>query len=131
MNKTILILLFFITLFITSCTKPEDQENEVTYQKITVEAAKSMIDQDPSIIILDVRRQDEYDEGHIPNAILIPDYKITELAESILKDKNQTILIYCRSGNRSKKAALNLIDLGYTKVYDFGGIIDWPYEIVK
>lgn len=131
MNKTILILLFLITLFITSCTKPEDQENEVKYQKITVEAAKSMIDQDPSVIILDVRRQDEYDEGHIPNAILIPDYKITELAESILKDKNQTILIYCRSGNRSKKAALNLIDLSYTKVYDFGGIIDWPYEIVK
>ena len=131
MSKALLIVLFLITLFITSCTKPQDQEENTTYQKITPEVAKSMIDQDSSIIILDVRRQDEYDNGHIPNAILIPDYEILEKAESILKDKNQTILIYCRSGNRSKKAALNLIDLGYKQVYDFGGIIDWPYDLVK
>ena len=131
MSKALLIVLFLITLLITSCTKPQDQEEKITYQKITPEVAKSMIDQDSSIIILDVRRQDEYDNGHIPNAILIPDYEILEKAESILKDKNQTILIYCRSGNRSKKAALNLIDLGYKQVYDFGGIIDWPYDIVK
>lgn len=131
MSKALLIVLFLITLLITSCTKPQDKEENITYQKITPEVAKSMIDQDSSIIILDVRRQDEYDNGHIPNAILIPDYEILEKAESILKDKNQTILIYCRSGNRSKKAALNLIDLGYKQVYDFGGIIDWPYDIVK
>ena len=81
------------------------------------------------IIILDVREQYEYDEGHIPNAILIPYTEIEGKAESMLPDKNKEILVYCRSGRRSKIAAESLVKLGYTNVKEFGGIIDWPYEI--
>ena len=81
-------------------------------------------------IILDVRTQEEFDESHIEGAILIPDYEITNKAESVLKDKDQLILVYCRSGRRSKLAAEALVELGYTNVKEFGGIIDWPYETV-
>ena len=80
-------------------------------------------------IILDVRSQEEYNEGHIPNAINIPDYEIEERANSELKDKNQVILVYCRSGYRSELSAKKLSQMGYIKIYNFGGIIDWPYDI--
>ena len=79
-------------------------------------------------IILDVRTQEEYDQGHIPGAILIPDTEIKAEAENILTDKAQLILVYCRSGRRSKLAAEALVELGYTNIKEFGGIIDWPYE---
>ena len=88
-----------------------------------------MWENESNYIILDVRTPEEYNEGHIPNAILIPDYEIKEKAESVLLDKNQLILVYCRSGRRSKNAANNLVSLGYTNIKEFGGIIDWPYEI--
>lgn len=130
MNKILLILLillFGVTL--TACKKPTDN-TKPTYQLITPESAKIMMEES-SVIILDVRTPEEYNEGHIEGAILIPDYEILETAEKILTDKNQTILVYCRSGNRSRKAANNLLYLGYQNVYDFGGIIDWPFEIVK
>lgn len=81
--------------------------------------------------MLDVRSQEEFDEGHIEGAIVIPDTEIADRAETQLTDKEATILIYCRSGRRSKLAAQALADLGYTNIYEFGGIIDWPYEIVK
>lgn len=99
--------------------------------KITMEQAKEMMAKDDGHIIVDVRRQDEYDNGHIPGAILIPNESIQNTCPEELPDLNQIILIYCRSGNRSKQAANKLIDLGYTHVYDFGGIIDWDGEIVK
>ena len=82
------------------------------------------------VVILDVRTEEEFDDGHIRNAVLLPDYEISEKAESVLADKNQTILIYCRTGRRSAIAAKELISMGYTSVYDFGGIADWTDEIV-
>lgn len=98
---------------------------------ITAQEAKKIIDEKTNYIILDVRTQEEYDRGHIENALLIPDYEIAARAESELPDKNQLILVYCRSGNRSKSAAAKLAAMGYTNVREFGGIMDWPYGTVK
>ena len=98
--------------------------------QIDAEQAKTLMDTETDYIILDVRTEEEYNEGHIPNAILIPNTEIRERAELELTDQDQLILVYCRSGNRSRQAANKLVDLGYTNIYDFGGIIDWPYEIV-
>lgn len=88
------------------------------------------MDSEEGYIILDVRTDVEFAEGHIPGAILIPDYEIKKRAEEILTDKDQLILVYCRSGRRSKNAASDLADLGYTNVKEFGGIIDWKYGTV-
>ena len=93
------------------------------------EAQKMMADQDDYIIV-DVRRQDEYDEGHIPGAVLIPNESIESTHPEALPDLNQTILVYCRSGNRSKQASEKLANMGYTNVFDFGGINTWTGEIV-
>lgn len=98
--------------------------------KITAEQAKEMIDSTSELIILDVRTPEEFNEGHIENAILIPDYELESKAEEILTDKSTTLLVYCRSGRRSALASQILSDLGYSSIYDFGGIIDWPYEVV-
>lgn len=126
MKKILLLLITITSMFVfTSC-----KGNVEGYQKITPQEAKTIIDNEKDYIILDVRRLNEYNGGHIPNAILIPNEEINEKAESVLLDKNQLILVYCRSGKRSKEAALKLVNLGYTNVLDFGGIIDWPYEIV-
>ena len=105
--------------------------NTITYEQISQVDAKNIMDTEKNFVILDVRTEEEFAEGHIENAILIPDYEISSKAEEILKDKNQLILVYCRSGNRSKKASEVLVDLGYTNVKEFGGIIDWKYDIVK
>lgn len=96
---------------------------------ITAEEAKQIIDTEEGYIILDVRTQEEYDQGHIPGAILIPNTEIETRAEEELPDKDQLILVYCRSGRRSKLAAEILVELGYTNIQEFGGIIDWPYEV--
>ncbi len=96
---------------------------------ITAEEAKQIMDSEEGYIILDVRTQEEYDEGHIPGAILIPNTELEERAEENLPDKDQLILVYCRSGRRSKMAAEILVELGYTNIREFGGIIDWPYEV--
>lgn len=101
------------------------------YEQITTEEAKKIMDLGGDFVILDVREQDEYDTSHIPNAILIPYTQIENKAEELLPDKNKQILVYCRSGRRSKIAAESLSKLGYTNVKEFGGIIDWPYEVVK
>lgn len=101
-----------------------------SFQVIKPEEAKKMMDAG-GVIIVDVRRQDEYDAGHVPNAILVPNETIAEEAAAKLPDKNATYLLYCRSGHRAGLAAQTLVDLGYTNVYSFGGIIDWPYDIVK
>ena len=95
------------------------------------EEAKAVIDAEENVIILDVREQYEYDEGHIPGAVLLPSGSVKAKASEVLPDKNQKILVYCRSGNRSGTAARALVALGYTQIYDFGGIINWPYDVVK
>ena len=101
------------------------------YEQITAEDAKKIMDSGEEHIILDTREQDEFDEGHIPGAILIPYTEIENKAEEMLPDKDKLILVYCRSGRRSKIAAESLSKLGYTNVKEFGGIIDWTYEIEK
>ena len=103
----------------------------VTYDQISGAEAKALMDCESGYIIIDAREQDEYDEGHIPGAILIPYGEIADRAEKELPDKDQLILVYCRSGRRSKIAAEELVKLGYINVKEFGGIIDWQYEIVK
>ena len=103
--------------------------NEKSYQQITQEAAKEMMDTQ-EVVILDVREQHEYDSGHIPGAVLLPVGTITEdTAAAVIDDSDTVVLVYCRSGNRSKTASQALADLGYTNVYEFGGINNWPYEI--
>ena len=101
------------------------------YTQITVQDAKKIMESGEEHIILDTREQYEFDEGHIPGAILIPYTQIETLAEEMLPDKDALILVYCRSGRRSKIASESLVNLGYTNVKEFGGIIDWPYDIVK
>lgn len=100
-----------------------------SYQQVDTETAKELMDTEDDYVILDVRTQAEYDEGHIPGAILIPHDTVTTAAEDALPDKGQLILVYCRSGNRSKQASQTLVDLGYTNVVEFGGINSWPYEV--
>ena len=102
-----------------------------TYEQITPAEAKEIMDTEQNYIILDVRTEEEFAEGHVKDAILIPDTEITEKAEGILTDKEQQILVYCRSGRRSKNAANQLVELGYSNVKEFGGIIDWPYGTTK
>lgn len=109
----------------------EDVQNmDLSYRKITSKKAKEMID-GGDVVILDVRTESEFAEAHIAGAILLPDYDIEALSPEVLTDKSETILVYCRSGRRSEVAAKALIEMGYTNVYDFGGIIDWPYETVS
>ena len=103
--------------------------NENSYQQITQEEAKEMMDTQ-EVVILDVREQHEYDSGHIPGAVLLPVGTITEdTAAAVIDNLDTVVLVYCRSGNRSKTASQVLADLGYTNIYEFGGINDWPYEI--
>ncbi len=102
-----------------------------SYKQISQDEAKEMMLRDDGHVILDVRRQDEYDAGHIPGAILIPNEDIGTTPPEALPDFNQIILIYCRSGNRSKQAAQKLFDMGYTNLYEFGGINTWTGEITK
>ena len=128
--SVILILIITCTAILYGCTSGGENKMKNSYEQITPAEAKEIMDDRDGYVILDVRTQEEYDEAHIDGAILIPDYEITAKAESVLKDKNQLILVYCRSGRRSKNAASELVSLGYTNVKEFGGIIDWPYETV-
>ena len=108
-----------------------EEETKLKYEQISQKRAKELMDTEKNYVIIDARTQSEYDEGHIDGAILIPEYEIAERAEEELPDKDQLILVYCRSGRRSKIAAAALVELGYTNVKEFGGIIDWQYGIVK
>ena len=124
-NFVLLLLSFiFSTVSLTSC-----KDNDFTC--ITPKEAKKIMDTESNIIILDVREKYEYDEGHIEGAMLLPLGEVEEKAHLYLTDKSQKILVYCRSGRRSKEACNILVKLGYTNIYEFGGILDWPYEIVK
>ena len=126
----IIMLLISLSLFgMTACGSENGKSS--TYEQITAEQAKTIMDTEKDYVIIDARTEDEFAEGHIENAILIPEYEIKDRAEKELPDKEQLILVYCRSGRRSKIASEELVKLGYTNVKEFGGIIDWPYDIVK
>lgn len=120
-----------ITVAMASCQIINNNVAPVGYQRISPSEANEIMLSEMGYIILDVRTEEEYATGHIPGAVLLPDYEIETRAEEVLPDKDQLILVYCRSGRRSKAAAEVLIELGYTNVKDFGGIIDWEYDIEK
>lgn len=148
MNKILCIISILMCISLTACGNDSsvgiiggadgptqitvaDKGKKAMYEQISAEDAKNIMDSGEEIIILDVREQDEFDEGHIAGSILIPYTEIEDKAREILPDKDKQILVYCRSGRRSKIAAESLARLGYTNVKEFGGIIDWPYEIEK
>ena len=128
--KRLVLAFFVIIVLLTGCAQPSNS-SAVSYKQITQEEAKEMMTKDDGHIIVDVRRQDEYDEGHIPGAVLIPNESITDKQPEELPDLDQIILVYCRSGRRSKEASQKLANIGYTNVYEFGGINTWTGEIVK
>ena len=134
MKKCIFLFLAATLLLLPGCTsggQVMDGDGMMnSYKQISQEQAKEMMAKEDGHVVVDVRRQDEYDAGHIPGAILIPNESIGTEQPERLPDLNQIILIYCRSGNRSKQAAQKLFDMGYRNIYEFGGIIDWTGEIV-
>lgn len=120
------ILILVMMLLISGCG---DTTEKNQYQQISQEEAKQMMD-NQEVIILDVREQNEFDAGHIPEAVLLPVGSITEAtAAAVIPEMDSVVLVYCRSGNRSKTASEALADLGYTNIYEFGGINTWPYEV--
>ena len=141
-QKILAILMFAVML--TACGTENAENNSIsvsesaettedavlTYEQISAEDAKKLMDTESDFIIVDARTTEEFAEGHIPDAVLIPEYEIADRAPSELPDKERLILVYCRSGRRSKIASQALADLGYTNVKEFGGIIDWPYDVV-
>ena len=127
MKKLIPILLS--ALLFTGCASSNNQTN--TYRRISMNEAVAMMEQETGYIILDVRRPDEFAAGHIPNAINVPNESIGTSEIPELPDKNQLILVYCRSGRRSKEASEKLVKLGYTNIVEFGGIIDWKGDIIS
>ena len=148
MKKLLCIISAILCIFLTACGDAtsigiiggadgptailvSEKGEKTMYQQITAEEAKKIMDSGEEHIILDTREQDEFDEGHIAGSILIPYTEIENKAEEMLPDKDAQILVYCRSGRRSKIASESLAKLGYTNVKEFGGIIDWPYEVVK
>ena len=135
MLKAIIEAIMILVMMLSGCTASGKDDgvdtSQAVYTQITQEKAKEMMKADDGHVIVDVRRQDEYDEGHIPGAILIPNESIEDTRPDALPDLEQIILVYCRSGRRSKEAAQKLADMGYKNVYEFGGIIDWTGDVVK
>ncbi len=131
--KLIVLALSVLALFsATACgTGKSEPAGKGKYTSITQKEAKKRMDENSEAIILDVRTKDEYTEGHIKNAILVPNETISNVPPKELPDKNAEILVYCRSGRRSKEAAGKLAAMGYKKVLEFGGINSWKYGIVK
>lgn len=126
--KSILPLIIAVLILLSGCAGPSAENG---YQQISQEEAKSMMDSQ-EVVILDVREQDEYDGGHIPGAVLLPVGTIDQdTAAAVIPEKDTAVLVYCRSGNRSKTASSALAALGYTNIYEFGGINTWPYDIAK
>lgn len=134
-RKQIALLLVAVILLLAGCARSgqvmdgDDMFRAAAYTQISQDEAKEMMGRDDGHVIVDVRRQDEYDAGHIPGAILIPNESIGAEQPKELSDLDQIILIYCRSGNRSKQAAEKLAAMGYTNIYEFGGINTWTGEI--
>ena len=148
MKKILCIISAFLCIILTACGDATsigiiggadgptsiiiaEKGEKTMYEQIMPEKAKKIMDSGEEHIILDTREQDEFDAGHIPGAILIPYTEIENKAEEMLPDKDKLILVYCRSGRRSKIASESLAKLDYTNVKEFGGIIDWPYEVEK
>lgn len=145
LRRFIVMLLISISLFgLCGCqgdndgTKFNETDNKFTenvdllgYEQIDSKKAKEIMDSGVDYILIDARTEEEFSEGHIEGAVLIPEYEIANRAEEELPDKDALILVYCRSGRRSKIASADLVKLGYTNVKEFGGIIDWPYDVVK
>lgn len=134
--KKIILIIIILTIIIIGVVcimnkKEKIIENEVIIKHISMNDIVQIMEENENYIILDVRTQAEYNQGHIPNAICIPNETIDENVVNKLPDKNQMILVYCRSGNRSKQAAEKLKKLGYTNLIEFGGIIDWKGEIER
>lgn len=121
-------------LFLTACSAPNAPSSSPTaeqaYHRISAEQAKSMMDEG-GVTIVDVRTEQEYTEKHIPGALLIPNESIGSEPPAQLPDRQAVLLVYCRTGVRSKQASEKLVDLGYMQVYDLGGISSWPYETVS
>lgn len=143
MNKkgVIAIMLLFTALLVSGCAIDEPEQKSLqntpqtspaaVYQKIAASEARRIMEETDGYILLDVRTQEEFEQAHIKGAMLLPVTDIKDNAEDKLKDKDAVILVYCRSGSRSAQASQQLADMGYTKVNDFGGIIDWPYDTVS
>ena len=146
MKKLLCIISTVLSIFLTACGDAtsigiiggadgptailvSEKGEKTMYEQITPEEAKKIMDSGEEHIILDTREQDEFDEGHIPGAILIPYTEIENKAEEMLPDKDKLVLVYCRSGRRSKIASESLAKLGYTNVKEFGGIIDWTWAL--
>ena len=130
MKKFKRLLPFILSIMLlSSCTSPDVSAD--SYRQISMDEAVEIMKKESGYIILDVRRPDEYAEGHIPGAINVPNESIGSDDISALPDKAQLILVYCRSGRRSKEAAGKLVKLGYTNIVEFGGILDWKGEIEK
>ena len=126
--KWILLVLFVTSSILSGCGSAKIEN---TYQGITPEEAKIMMDTQ-TVIVLDVREQDEFDAGHIPGAVLLPVGAISgDTAAAVIPEPDSAVLVYCRSGNRSKRASATLVELGYSNIYEFGGINTWPYEVEK
>jgi len=130
-NFIILTIIFLVAL--TSCDNINNKSGgnalETVYRKISAADAFQKMSEADGYILLDVRTEQEFNESRIKNAVLIPDYEIADRAAAELPDKNALIFIYCRSGRRSANATNELVGLGYANVYDFGGILDWPYGV--
>ena len=128
--KRMIPILLMMTLLLTGCAVPKPATEANTYRQITMQEAVEMMAEEENYIILDVRTESEFASGHIPGAALLPNETIGTEDIPLLPDKDQLILVYCRSGNRSKQAADKLARLGYTNIVEFGGINSWPGEIV-
>ena len=126
MKRTLFLLTALLLLFSAGCSA----KTEPSFQTITAGEAAEMMEKEEGYIIVDVRTYEEYSEGHIPGAVCIPNETIRQELPEELPDREQVILVYCRSGRRSKEAAQTLAELGLNRVYEFGGIIDWPYKVV-
>lgn len=133
MKKLMYLSLILVLILITGCSKKSDAETSKGdgYMVVDMKTGQKMIEESTDYVILDVRRPDEYSEGHIKGAINIPNENIADKEISELPDKDKKIFIYCRSGNRSKQAAKKMVGLGYTNLIEIGGITDWEGEIVK
>ena len=126
------ILCLLAALLLAGCAGGGGADAQLGYTQISAQQAKEVMDQQPDAVILDVREQGEYDAGHIPGAVLLPVGSIDgETAAETIPTRDTTVLVYCRSGNRSKTASAALAQLGYTQVYEFGGIQDWPYDVER
>jgi phage shock protein E len=137
-NMFFLIVVVFLIGVLSGCSNKSSEDSKgnsadkkVSFTSITPQEAKKRLDNEKGIILLDVRTKEEYESGHIKDSMLIPVDVLEKESESKLKDKNATIFVYCRSGNRSVTAANILVKQGYKNVYNLGGINSWPYEVVK